>query len=183
MAGSPAGFTGSAAVTSRPSKRSKVILQIWVGTQLESRLMRCGPRPKTATDRVRRFFSTAIERATAASRLGIPEFTPVRKNDVTAGVSTPTAVTEPDPMTCNRISLFPDDEGEGIALSSEPRPWPGGVVCCQPPGYYRLDKIRMGPPITVHHLRDWRPENRLTTADKVRTLTIAMLTYKVNTQI
>ena len=81
-------------------------------------------------------------------------------------------------MTCYRISHDEEPIALVASLGLARR-----IVCCQPPGYYRLDKIQMGPPITVHHLQGWRPENRLTTADKVRTLTIAMLTYKVNTQI
>jgi hypothetical protein len=50
-------------------------------------------------------------------------------------------------MTCYRIS---HDE-EPIALVGS-LGLARRIVCCQPPGYYRLDKIRMGPPITLKSL-------------------------------
>ena len=75
-------------------------------------------------------------------------------------------------MTCYRISHDKEPIALVASLGLARR-----IVCCQPPGYYRLDKIRMGPPITVHQLQDWRHGNRLAKADKVRTLANAMLPY------
>ena len=79
-------------------------------------------------------------------------------------------------MTCYRIS----HDGEPVALVAS-LGLARKIVCCQPPGYYRLDKVRVGRPIAQHQLPDWRHGNRHTTADSVRILATAMLTYKADT--
>jgi hypothetical protein len=81
-------------------------------------------------------------------------------------------------MTCYQISHDEEPIALVASLGLARR-----IVCCQPPGYYRLAKIRMGPPITVTYLQDWRHQNRLTTAHKVHTLANAMLVYKVYKKI
>ena len=80
-------------------------------------------------------------------------------------------------MTCYRIS----HGGEPVALVAS-LGLARKIACCQPPGYYRLDRVRVGRPIAEHQLPDWRHGNRFTTADSVRTLATAMLTYKANAQ-
>ena len=81
-------------------------------------------------------------------------------------------------MTCYRISHDEEPIALVASLGLARR-----IVCCQPPGYYRLDKVRVGHlPIAEHQLPDWRHGNRLTTTDSVRTLATAILTYKADTQ-
>jgi hypothetical protein len=80
-------------------------------------------------------------------------------------------------MTCYRISHGEEPVALVASLGLARK-----IVCCQPPGHYRFDKVRVGRPIAEHQLPDWRHGNRLTTTDSVRTLATAILTYKADTQ-
>ena len=101
------------------------------------------PNPGTASlgRAIQPAFPSVSQRLRRTPTAQIPLVHAGGRNRLDRGTATPTAFTEPNPMTCYRVShgneSFAIVNSLGMAQA---------ITRCQPPGYYRVDEIQVDPP-------------------------------------